>query len=176
MFRLMIAACLLVVLPARAERTADPDPGAPAAKAFVKLRALAGSWIDTSGTTAGKGQVAVTYRVTGGGSAVVETIFPGAEHEMMSVYTREGDDIVMSHFCGMGNQPRMRARVVDDGRLEFAFDGGLNFNPETDLHMHEGTFTFVDADHIRAEWQTFQGKEPAAHRAVFELERSPATP
>lgn len=171
MSRLLFAFLMAFAATAQAERTADPEPDALAAKAFVKFRALAGSWVDTSGTSAGKGQVAVTYRITGGGSAVVETLFPGSEHEMLSVYTREGDDIVMTHYCAMGNQPRMRARVTGDGPLVFAFDGGGNLDPKRDLHMHEGTFTFVDADHVRAEWQTFQGESPAQHRAVFELAR-----
>jgi hypothetical protein len=57
----------------------------PAASAFDRLKALAGEWIDVDGSVGMKGRVAVTYRVTGAGSAVVETLFPGAGHEMATV-------------------------------------------------------------------------------------------
>ena len=46
-------------------------------------------------------------RTTGGGSAVTETLFPGTAHEMMSVYHMDGDDLVLTHYCAGGNQPRM---------------------------------------------------------------------
>ena len=29
--------------------------------------------------------------------------------EMISVYTAEGPDLVMTHYCVLGNQPRMKA-------------------------------------------------------------------
>lgn len=52
----------------------------PAASAFDRLKSLAGEWIDTDGAFGMKGQVAVTYRVTGAGSAVVETLFAGGSN------------------------------------------------------------------------------------------------
>ena len=50
----------------------------PAASAFDRLKALAGDWIDLDGAFGMKGKVAVTYRITGGGSTVIETLFAGA--------------------------------------------------------------------------------------------------
>src|SRR5262245_23097745 len=49
--------------------------GPPAAAAFERLKALDGDWVDVDGAFGKKGAVAVTYRVTGGGTAVVES-FP----------------------------------------------------------------------------------------------------
>ena len=52
------------------------------------------------------------YRVTASGTAVVETLFPGSDHEMVSVYTKDkkSGDLLMTHYCGLGNQPRSAAR------------------------------------------------------------------
>lgn len=162
----LFAAALLAI----AGAVAAEAPPTPAEAAFARLKALEGEWLDASGSSTGKGKVAAVFKVTSGGSAVIETVFPGTPHEMVSVYTREGDDIVMAHFCGMGNQPRMRARPDGGDTLDFAFDGGGNLDPAKDMHMHEGIVRFGDGTH-RAEWQTFAGGKPAEHRAVFDLVR-----
>lgn len=97
--------------------------------------------------------VAVSYRVTAGGSAVLETLFPGAPHEMLTLYTAQGDKLHLTHYCGAGNQPQMMAGPSKDGtRYEFKFTGGANLDPKKDGHMHDATLTFVDADHLQEEW------------------------
>ena len=44
-------------------------------------------------------EATVTYKVTSGGSAVVETIGPGTEHEMVTVIHPDGDDLMLTHYC-----------------------------------------------------------------------------
>src|SRR5215831_17550034 len=82
--------------------SASPNP---AEERFAKLKALVGNWT----MAGGDGSVAVNYRLTGGGSALIETLFPGQDHEMMTVYTIDKGDVVLTHYCTMGNQPRMKA-------------------------------------------------------------------
>jgi hypothetical protein len=43
--------------------------------------------------------VRVEYRVTGAGSAVVETLFPGTPHEMVTVYHARKGVLCMTHYC-----------------------------------------------------------------------------
>ena len=57
-------------------------------------------------------QVVSTYRVTAAGSAVMEVLFPGTDHEMVTVYHQDGDDLILTHYCAAGNQPRMKCRRV----------------------------------------------------------------
>lgn len=154
--------------PAVAEESAKP---AAVVTDFARLKSLAGEWIDTTGTSAGKGEIAAVYRVTSGGSVVQETLFPGTDHEMVSMYTAAGREIVMSHYCAMGNQPRMRAPVTDSNTLVFAFDGGGVTHPDKDMHMHNGLIRFDDSDRIYAEWQTWQDGKPGEHKAQFTLQR-----
>jgi hypothetical protein len=149
-----------------------PSATAPAATVFDRLKGLAGDWIDASGAFGMQGKVAVTYRVTGGGSAVVETLFAGMPHEMVTVYHKDGSDLVLTHYCAGGNQPRMRARTTDGSTLAFEFDGGTNLDPAKDDHMHAGRLEFVSGDEIRAEWQGWSGGRPdPAHLARFHLTR-----
>ena len=81
----------------------------------------------------------VVYKLTGGGSAgIVETQFPGSDHEMVSVYHLDGDDLRMTHYCVAGNQPHVkldRANSKPD-QLIFVFDGGTNLDPHKDMHIH----------------------------------------
>ena len=87
------------------------------------------------------GQAAtVTYRVASGGSVVEETLFPGTPHEMISMYHLVDGELVLTHYCAMANQPRMRLdrKASTPDRLVFAFDGGTNFDPAKDTHVHSG--------------------------------------
>ena len=76
------------------------------------------------------------------------------------MYYRDGNDLVMTHYCALGNQPRMKAeKGANAGPIRFVFDGGGNMKPE-DKHMHSLTLTLVDADHLKEEWALFDaGKE-----------------
>jgi len=169
----------LLAIAALAALTASPALRAqgesqPAAAAFDKLKALAGDWIDVDGALGMKGKVAVTYRVTGGGSSVIETLFAGLPHEMVTVYHKDGRHVVLTHYCAAGNQPRMRASTTDGRMLAFDFDGGANLDPSTDSHMHAGRIEFVDADHVRATWIGWDKGKPSEHSPVFNLERRKA--
>ncbi len=120
---------------------------------FDNLKALAGEWTMSGGDKS----VAVTYRVTAGGSAVVETLFPGAPHEMVTVYTIDNGDLVLTHYCAEGNQPHMKAvKSGDASAIVFKFDGGGNIKSPKDGHMHEATFTFKDADHVSTTWLVYK--------------------
>jgi len=68
------------------------DSGAkPAPAAFERFKALAGEWVSAEdGEMAKRGDLVARYAVTAGGSAVVETIFPGQAHEMVTVTHADG--------------------------------------------------------------------------------------
>jgi hypothetical protein len=140
-------------------------------KMFERLKSLAGEWEMVGAEEEEKGKTVVSYRVTAGGSAVIELIFPGSEMEMVSVYHRDGKDLVMTHYCMVGNQPRMRAKAVDDpNRLVFEFVGGTNLNPAKDAHIHGGVIQLIDAERIRSEWEYYSGGKMVEKHA-FELAR-----
>jgi hypothetical protein len=54
---------------------------------FEKFKALNGVWEMQGGHDEhGMPNGSVTYKVTAGGSAVLETVFAGSEHEMVTLY------------------------------------------------------------------------------------------
>jgi hypothetical protein len=153
------------------QRLAREQAAAAAEAGFARLVALQGEWVDTTGQLGPPDVVQVTYRVTGGGSAVVETLFPGSPHEMVTVYHRDGTDLVLTHYCAAGNQPRMRAKTFAGDAFAFDFDGGTNLDPAVDAHAHNGVLRFLPDGTLESDWDFWQGgkvehQQPAVLRRV----------
>ena len=55
-------------------------------KAFEQMKQLAGNWEATMDMGKGPQTVKASYKLTSAGSALIETVFEGAPHEMVSVY------------------------------------------------------------------------------------------
>ena len=159
-----IALSLLLTHALRADDT-PAKKGAPskAQPALDKLKKLAGEWVYAGGEN--RGQLAVRYTVASGGSVVMESLFPGTDHEMVTVYHLDGDKLMMTHYCAAGNQPRMHAEPATD-KLVFTCTGGSNMT-ESDGHMHAMTLTFIDDDHIKEEW-TWKGQQTGTKSFEFE--------
>lgn len=138
---------------------------------FDHFKALAGEW-NGKGIFDGQAiDATVTYKLTSGGSAVVETIGPGTHHEMVTVIHPDGDKLALTHYCHIGNQPHMQATPkAGEDKVFFDFVRGGNMKSDKDMHMHNATFTFVDKDTLKTEW-TFYNDGKAAGKAVFELKR-----
>ncbi|MGC3972410.1 MAG: hypothetical protein QM775_35220 [Pirellulales bacterium] len=139
-----------------------PIPAAPTNAALEKMKALVGTWVTVGDDGKPTDVVASVIRLTAGGSAVHETLFPGQPMEMMSVYTVDGDGLAMTHYCVLGNQPRMKGTVAEDGKqIKFEFAGGGNLDVKKDKHMHGAVLKLIDADHIEVEGVAWENGEPA---------------
>src|SRR5262245_29296067 len=140
---------------------APPAAANGASAALERFKALAGDWVAAEDNQmVKKGELVARYSVTAAGSAVVETVFPGSPHEMVTVYHADGADLVLTHYCMAGNQPRMRAKNPSGSRFEFAFDGGTNLDPKHDRHMHSASVELVGADEIRSQWSELAEGKP----------------
>ena len=148
--RLLVFALLLVPpLAAHGEDKTGKRPTVPTNPAFEKMKSLAGTWLAADEDGKPTDQVISIIKVTAGGSAVHETLFPGQPQEMVSIYTADGKDLIMTHYCVLGNQPRMKADPKSpENQIVFRFAGGTNLNPKKDKHMHEATLTIVGDDRI----------------------------
>lgn len=140
---------------------AEPVKG-PANANLAKMTKLVGTWVAADEDGKPTDQVVSVIKLTAGGSAIHETLFPGQDHEMVSIYTTDGSDLVMTHYCMLGNQPRMKADPKSPAnKINFLFAGGSNLDPKKDKHMHEATLTIVDADHIELNGVGWENGEPA---------------
>jgi hypothetical protein len=146
---------------------------APAHPGLEKLKKLAGTWVEADKDGKPTDKVVSVVKVTAGGSAVQETLFPGEPMEMVSVYHLDKGDLVMTHYCVLGNQPRMKAAPgPKSNQIKWVFAGGTNLDPAKDTHMHGATVTFVDDDHLEIAGEAWEnGKPSETHCGCMKLVR-----
>lgn len=153
---LILAALLLTTV--LVAGTAPANTGNDAAAGFARLKALAGEW---EATIDGK-KAHLTYEVIAGGSSVVEHETMADMPEMLTVYYLDGSRVLLTHYCGAGNQPRMEAKSFDPqtGELRFTFLDITNLTSANAGYMHNATLHLVDNNHISSEWQFFENGQP----------------
>ncbi|HEY8241599.1 MAG TPA: hypothetical protein VIH35_09135 [Kiritimatiellia bacterium] len=164
-----IAALVAAALPAFAGSDAMEMPKTD----FGPLAGLVGSWVGQSDTDHDGtiDQLEIEYKLTAGGSALVETMSPGTDHEMITVYTRDGDDVLATHYCMLANQPRLRAKAGGDGRkFDFQFESATGMASPDAMHMHSLVLDLPDADHLKQTWSNYDKGEKQGD-VVFELTR-----
>ncbi len=139
-------------------------------KEFERMKQLVGTWEGTSNMEKEGKKVRVEYRVTAGGSALVETLFPGSGEEMVSVYHDRKGRLAMTHYCMLHNQPRMSLRKADAKTIELGFAKLNDVNPAKEAHMHSLSITFTDQNHIVQKWTLYEKGKPK-EVATFNLAR-----
>ena len=135
-----------------------------AAASLEKLKGLTGTWTSTE-----QGGPTMVFRPTSNGTAVIETMMPGSAEEMINMFTADGDTNVMTHYCAMGNQPRMKLTSTDGSAMKFEFVDGGNIKSRNDMHMDGVTFT-LDGDKLTEDWSSYADGKVLDHK-VFELHR-----
>jgi hypothetical protein len=173
LFALIAASALLAIpahpaLAALAEGTEPGHPAPPATPAaFDQLKALTGTW-QAKGPD-GKLTMKASYEVYGNGTAVVETLSGMGESPMVTVYYPDGSQVMLTHYCTMGNQPRMRTSDAGSGKqLSFGFVDATNMKGADEAHMHALKITFADRDHFSQEWTMKKGGKDIADTFTFE--------
>ena len=149
-------------------RAPAPMDGAPH---FEQMTTMVGEWYRIDGEP-GDGPV-MTYELAANGSAVVERLFPGMEKEMVTMYYMDGDRLMLTHYCALGNQPSMVATAGDEALVEFDFNGASNLGSSDEMHMHQHVVAFIGEDRVDATWVLWDGGEEAERR-LFPVERRAA--
>ena len=84
----------------------------------------------------------------------MEHLQPGKEPEMVTMYSLEGDRIVVTHYCSAGNQPTMQTAPLTGatGKYDFTFVrlGGAKSLDEG--HMVALSVSIPDKDHLSQTW------------------------
>ena len=160
---LLLATCGLAVPRAANEKSAG-------VQVFDQLKALVGEWEGKNES----GPVKITYTLVSGGSALMERMQPAHEQEMITMYTADGDRILVTHYCSAGNQPSMRTETLKGAGNKYSFSlvnvSGLK-TPE-EGHMVGLILTLVDKDHLTQEWKYLNNKGKTSAE-MFEFRRRP---
>jgi hypothetical protein len=136
---------------------------------FGPLASLVGEW---QGKDPEGKPMTASYQWTGSGTTLVETMTKAQKPLMMTMYHADKGGLLLTHYCKLGNQPRMRADRpgADAKTLTFNFIDITNLAQPTDAHMHKVSFTFQDQDHFTQEWMLSKDGKELPHR--FEYTRA----
>ncbi|MEP6755076.1 MAG: hypothetical protein ABJA67_06225 [Chthonomonadales bacterium] len=160
-------------LPKSAAQTEKAKPKeTPAQICFAKLKKLSGDWTHKEDKS-GKEPVTLRYRVISGGTAVEEEMLPGSPGSMTSIYHLDNGNLVMTHYCSMGNQPHLKLLATSTAnRLEFdCTGGGGNMKSENEMHIHHLVTTIISDNHFTQEWSANKDGKSAGATEKFESYR-----
>jgi hypothetical protein len=138
-----------------------------AQRAFATVKSLPGTW---EGKAHDGQTFQVTFKMTGGGSAVLSEIHVPKEDMVSMIHLDGPDRLLLTHYCAVGNQPRMQASVSSDGKvITFNYVDATNLATPDSGHMQKMILTVLDENHHTEEWVFVDhGKE---HTEVFDLRR-----
>lgn len=137
--------------------------------AFAKLKSLQGTW---AGKTSEGRDVQVIFRVVSGGSAVMSEIQGSPEANMITIFHPDGGRLLMTHYCGAGNQPRMVGSMSPDGKtITFNFLDATNLLPSQPGHMQRLVVTIPDSTHHTEQWDLLGQDGKTEHHETFDLQR-----
>lgn len=141
-----------------------------AASALARLRSLAGEWQGTfqwTGARTATGTMNATYYITGNNSAIVENLTVDGVPTMTSVYHLDGRDLRMTHYCGAGNQPRLKAQHIDMGKgvVDFDFVDATNLSSPDAPHVTGVGLRLLDDNHMTLNFR-FQSGTKESHEEI----------
>lgn len=130
--------------------------------AFARIVALEGRWrAEVDG-----GAVEVELAPYANGSAVLETFTTVSGRRTLTVYHPDGDRLLLVHYCGMGNQPRLGTPRRPEA-LAFRFLDATNLRRRRDAHLAEVTLVETPSGFTKTEVYT-EGREREVTVLSFE--------
>jgi hypothetical protein len=146
-----IRIAMLVVIPVLLLAAVNGRSQSKVAGGFDRLKTLVGEWQATGED--GK-PVTSSFRLVSNDTALEETFQSDKDHEMVTLCTADEGRVAMTHYCSMGNQPRLETPVVSatSDEFVFAFTGVTNLASPDEQHMHRMVVQIDDADHFTETW------------------------
>lgn len=146
-----------------AAQKAPAKPKTEAQLEFDQLKQLAGEWqgrvsLDPPMKGMGDTDLRLTMRVTSRGNTITHEFqqantpldFTKYDHPITMIYIDDNDQLSLIHYCDAGNRPRMTAKKLPDGSIDFSF---VDLTGPTKYgNMDHATFTPIDQDHHIQEW------------------------
>jgi hypothetical protein len=109
------------------------EPITPRA-AFAQLQTLVGEW---EGKTEKGRALKVSYRLTANNTVLVETWTLGPTRESLTLYHMDNESLLATHYCPVGNQPRLRFKEGGSASLfAFEFASATNLPKPEAAHQH----------------------------------------
>jgi len=112
----------------------------------------------------------MAFTLSSGGTTLTEILTPPDSPPMTTMYYSDGDQLMLTHYCSLDNQPRMRAAAVKDGdkAITFSFVDATNLKNPTDVHMHQLLIEVKDHDHFTETWTLSKAGKDVPKLFTFE--------
>ncbi len=133
----------------------------PASEVLKHFTVLEGEWVGKHTNHAGEEEhLNLIYRTISGGTAVEERIFADSPKEMITVYHGNGDNgILLTHYCMLGNQPRLQLENTNGKTFDFQFVDGVGIDRGKTGHMGGMKMTILGENIIQQEWAYYEDGE-----------------
>lgn len=138
--------------PAPAEKVSVED-------AFAELTRMVGTWRRADKP---ESPLRIRFYLTAGGTVLVESWEAAGKPHSLTLYHRDGEALLATHYCPQGNQPRLALAGRGASGLHFVFRDATDLEPATEKHQHDLWFDLSNLDRpVRGE--TYSSKDgPAA--------------
>lgn len=154
----------------RASCCALPGPDAPLDLDVV--RALTGTWVAVDANGRATDEVVSESHVTAGGHAVLETLFPGSDEEMLTLYYMDEGRLCLTHHGVLGNHPTMVAQRAGDEIVFTCVDAEARcVAARRPLHMHEARLRRLEGGRLASTWTSMDGGRLASEPRRTVVER-----
>jgi hypothetical protein len=114
----------------------SPAPMVAAEADFAHLASLAGDWRNAENP---QSALRVRFALTAGGTVLQESWLVGDRLHSLTLYHRDGGQLVLTHYCPQGNQPTL-VRTGDGTLLGFTFRSATDLDPAQESHLHDLSF------------------------------------
>lgn len=162
-----------LVLGPSAANSGECQAGAVAhSRDFEKMKELVGVWQGTTDMGKGMQTIRATYELTSAGNAILERLFVGLPHEMVTVYHDFNGKLTMTHYCSLGNQPHMDLMIPGENNMLFVLsEKNPNLASVKEPHMHALKISFDHKDSITHTWSLYEKGEKKSD-VVIKLTRT----
>ena len=132
---------------------------------FTKLQTLVGEW---EGKTETGRVLKVSYRLTANNTVLVETWTLGPQRESLTLYHMDNESLIATHYCPLGNQPRLRFKEGGSASLfTFEFVSATNLPKPEAAHQHQFEMELLQPNSFARSETYLENGTPGTERVVY---------
>ena len=150
----------------------DAAPGKLSAEhAFTQLTRMVGTWRRADKP---ESSLRIRFYLTARDTVLVESWEAGGKPHSLTLYHRDGEALLATHYCPQGNQPRLALAGREAGGLHFVFRDATDLEPTTEKHQHDLWFDLSNPERpVRGE--TYSSKDGPGSPERLHLVRDSGT-
>ncbi len=109
---------------------------------FARLSALVGEWKNAERL---ESALRIRFVLTAGGTALQESWYRGETLHSLTIYHRDGDRLVVTHYCPQGNQSTL-VQTENGESIAFTFRSATDLDAATESYLHDLSFDLSNPD------------------------------